>query len=60
MTQARYSIPYFAAPDHEAVVEVLPSTVTPEHPAQYAPVAWKDYDGWRGKHAYKERSDVAT
>lgn len=35
--QERYSIPFFFDPNADAYVEALPSCVTPERPARYAP-----------------------
>jgi isopenicillin N synthase-like dioxygenase len=35
----RYSVPYFAIPDFDAVVECLPSCKGPAHPAKYPPLS---------------------
>ena len=53
VTRARYSIPYFVAPDHESVVECLPSCVTADRPSKYKPVRWCDYGEYMAKYAYK-------
>ena len=50
---SRYSIPYFVAPDHEAMVSCLPSCVSTERPSRYEPVRWCDYGEYMWKHAYK-------
>ena len=34
----RYSIPYFAIPDFDAVIECLPTCVGPESPVKYEPL----------------------
>lgn len=52
---ARYSIPYFVAPDHEAIVRCLPSCVTAERPAGYEPVKWADYGEYISKYMYKKK-----
>lgn len=39
----RYSIPYFFGPNYDTWVDVLPSCVSPEHPAQYEPVTTGEY-----------------
>ena len=52
ITRARYSIPYFVAPDHECLVEPLPSCVTTDRPSKYEPVRWCDYGEYLAKYAY--------
>ncbi|MCJ1385481.1 hypothetical protein MMC17_008604 [Xylographa soralifera] len=54
VTRARYSIPYFFAPNDDAVVECLPSTVREDRPAVYEPIMFKDYGAWRSKYAYQQ------
>ncbi|MCJ1285324.1 hypothetical protein MMC26_004664 [Xylographa opegraphella] len=54
VTRARYSIPYFFAPNDDAVVSCLPSTVREDHPALYEPIMFKDYGAWRSKYAYQQ------
>jgi len=39
----RYSIPYFAIPDFDAVVSCLPSCMGPGRPAKYAPLKVGDF-----------------
>ena len=56
---SRYSIPYFVAPDHEAVVACLPSCVTEEKPLQFEPVRWCDYGEYMSKHMYKNEAGKA-
>lgn len=41
--RARYSIPYFFGPNYSTSLAVLPSCITPERPAQYAPITAGDY-----------------
>ncbi|MCJ1399540.1 hypothetical protein MMC11_002742 [Xylographa trunciseda] len=54
VTRARYSIPYFFAPNDDAVVDCLPSTVREDRPAVYEPIMFKDYGAWRSKYAYQQ------
>jgi isopenicillin N synthase-like dioxygenase len=42
MTQ-RFSLPFFHLPNHDAVIEPIPSCVTDEQPARYAPVLAGDW-----------------
>lgn len=51
VTKERYSIPYFVAPDYEAVVGVLPSLLKEE--PKFEKVRWCDYGEYMWKHAYK-------
>ena len=39
----RYSVPYFAIPDFDAVVSCLPSCMGPDHPAKYLPLRVGDF-----------------
>ena len=34
----RLSVPFFFQPSYRAVIETIPTTITPEHPARYEPV----------------------
>jgi isopenicillin N synthase-like dioxygenase len=38
-TSDRISIPFFHQPNHDAIVEALPSCVGPENPPRYGPVS---------------------
>ena len=53
MTRARYSIPYFVAPDNDTIVECLPSCVTADRLAMYEPVKFADYGEYISKYMYK-------
>jgi isopenicillin N synthase-like dioxygenase len=39
----RYSLPFFHLPNHDAVIEPIPTCVTPQNPARYAPVLAGDW-----------------
>ena len=43
MTRARYSIPYFVAPEGPTVVECLPACTDESHPPKYKPIQWNEY-----------------
>ncbi|KAI1481192.1 hypothetical protein F4774DRAFT_408277 [Daldinia eschscholtzii] len=51
---ARYSIPFFTAPDFSHVVATLPRFITNENPAKYEPVRFDEYGSSVSKHQYKE------
>ena len=39
--QSRFSIPFFTGPSGDSIIEVLPTCVDEDHPAQWAPVSAK-------------------
>ncbi|KAK6951287.1 hypothetical protein Daesc_007818 [Daldinia eschscholtzii] len=51
---ARYSIPFFTAPDFSHVVATLPRFITNENPAKYEPVKFDEYGLSVSKHQYQE------
>ena len=53
ITRARYSIPYFIAPDSDAMIQCLPSRVDKDHPKAYEDVKYSDYGGMRSKYQYQ-------
>jgi isopenicillin N synthase-like dioxygenase len=53
MTHARYSIPFFVAPDDDAKVACLPSLVGNVRPAYYEPVVFSEYGNWVSKYQYE-------
>ncbi|KAI2777391.1 Clavaminate synthase-like protein [Daldinia loculata] len=50
---ARYSIPFFTAPDFTHVVETLPRFVTTENPKKYGPVRFDEYGSVVSKYQYE-------
>ncbi|KAL9118041.1 MAG: hypothetical protein Q9187_005414 [Circinaria calcarea] len=53
LTRARYSIPYFVAPDGDTMIHCLPSRVDKDHPRAYEDVKFSDYGGMRSKYQYQ-------
>ncbi|MBE9605843.1 isopenicillin N synthase family oxygenase [Acetobacteraceae bacterium H6797] len=53
----RYSCPYFFDMDMDAMVETLPTCVTPENPSRYPPVKYGDYllERLNKNYAYREK-----
>ena len=41
--EMRYAIPFFFGPDNAAVIRPVPSCVTAENPARYAPLLYEDH-----------------
>jgi isopenicillin N synthase-like dioxygenase len=50
----RYSIPFFLNPSYEATYEPLPSTVTPERPAAYRRIGWREFRSLRAAGDYAD------
>ena len=41
--RARYSFPFFIGANPDAVIDVLPSCVSPSNPSKYQPIITSDY-----------------
>jgi isopenicillin N synthase-like dioxygenase len=50
----RYSIPFFLNPSYETTYEPLPPTVTPERPAAYRRIEWREFRGLRAAGDYAD------
>lgn len=44
--QERYSIPVFFGPDFDALIEVVPTTITADNPCQFEPITYTDLRKW--------------
>lgn len=55
----RYSVPFFVNPDPDAVVEALPTCVSGDEPARYAPVRSADYLASRYDQTHEYRAALA-
>jgi isopenicillin N synthase-like dioxygenase len=53
VTPARYSMPFFVAPDDDAKVACLPSLVGDVRPVNYEPVIFSEYGDWVSKYQYE-------
>lgn len=51
VTRARYSIPYFVAPDSSSVIECIPECLA-RNPAKYEPITQGEYRRMRAKLQY--------
>jgi isopenicillin N synthase-like dioxygenase len=54
----RYAIPFFFDPDHDAVIECLPSCQSAEKPAKYPPIKFADYALWFSAQRYQHMQSV--
>ena len=48
----RYAIPFFCDPDHDTVIECLPSCCSAATPAKYPPIQMGDYAAWFARRLY--------
>jgi isopenicillin N synthase-like dioxygenase len=56
----RYAIPFFCDPDHDTVIECLPSCQSAERPAKYPPIKFGDYAVWFAAQRYNHMAKVAV
>ena len=50
----RYSVPFFLSPSFDTTYEPLPSTVTPDRPARYRPIQWREFRTLRAAGDYAD------
>ena len=50
----RYSIPFFLNPSYETTYEPLPTTVTPDRPAAYRRIGWREFRSLRAAGDYAD------
>ena len=49
----RYAIPFFCDPNHDTLVECLPSCCSAANPPKYPPIAFGDYAIWFARKSYE-------
>ena len=49
----RYAIPFFCDPNHDTVIECLPSCRSAAHPPKYPPIKFGDYAIWFARKSYE-------
>jgi isopenicillin N synthase-like dioxygenase len=54
----RYAIPFFFDPEHDTVIECLPSCRSVEKPAKYPPIKLGDYAVWFAAQRYNHMAKV--
>ncbi|MBV8334001.1 MAG: isopenicillin N synthase family oxygenase [Alphaproteobacteria bacterium] len=55
--QVRYAIPFFCDPDHETVIECLPSCRSAADPAKYPTIRFGDYALWFARKSYEHMAN---
>lgn len=56
----RYAIPFFCDPNHDTMIECLPSCQSAERPAKYPPIKFGDYALWFAAQRYEHMQKVET
>ncbi|HYX02024.1 MAG TPA: 2OG-Fe(II) oxygenase family protein, partial [Reyranella sp.] len=56
--QVRYAVPFFCDPDHDTIIECLPSCRSAERPAKYPPIKFADYALWFAAQRYEHMAKV--
>ncbi|MCA0304561.1 MAG: isopenicillin N synthase family oxygenase [Proteobacteria bacterium] len=54
----RYAVPFFCDPDHDTMIECLPSCQSAERPAKYPPIKMGDYALWFAAQRYEHMAKV--
>lgn len=56
----RYSIPFFFDPNHDAIIECIPTCMSADHPPKYAPIKAADYLNTRFDYSFSYRKETTT
>ena len=56
----RYAVPFFCDPNHDTMIECLPSCQSSERPAKYPPIRMGDYALWFAAQRYEHMAKVAA
>jgi isopenicillin N synthase-like dioxygenase len=54
----RYAIPFFCDPDHDTMIECLPTCQSADRPAKYPPIKFGDYALWFAAQRYAHMAKV--
>ncbi len=57
--QLRYAVPFFCDPNHDTIIECLPSCQSAEQPAKYPPIKIGDYALWFAAQRYEHMAEGA-
>jgi isopenicillin N synthase-like dioxygenase len=56
--QLRYAVPFFCDPDHDTMIECLPTCQSGERPPKYPPIKFGDYALWFAAQRYEHMAKV--
>ena len=57
--QLRYAVPFFCDPNHDTMIECLPTCQSAERPAKYPPIKFGDYALCRPRRRGPRRASAA-
>jgi isopenicillin N synthase-like dioxygenase len=55
--RVRYAIPFFCDPDHDTLIECLPSCHSADNPPKYKPIRFGDYALWFARKTYEHMAN---
>jgi isopenicillin N synthase-like dioxygenase len=55
--RVRYAIPFFCDPDHDTMIECLPTCRSAANPAKYPPIRFGDYALWFASKSYQHMAN---
>jgi isopenicillin N synthase-like dioxygenase len=58
--QLRYAVPFFFDPNHDTMIDCLPTCRSAERPAKYPPIKFGDYALWFAAQRYEHMAKVQT
>jgi len=58
--QLRYAVPFFCDPDHDTLIECLPTCQSAERLPKYPPIKFGDYALWFAAQRYEHMAKVQT
>ncbi|HSS82387.1 MAG TPA: 2-oxoglutarate and iron-dependent oxygenase domain-containing protein, partial [Reyranella sp.] len=58
--QLRYAVPFFFDPNHDTMIDCLPTCQSAERPAKYPPIKFGDYALWFAAQRYEHMAKVQT
>jgi isopenicillin N synthase-like dioxygenase len=56
--RVRYAIPFFCDPDHDTIIECLPSCRSADNPPKYPPLRFGDYALWFARKSYQHMANA--
>jgi isopenicillin N synthase-like dioxygenase len=58
--QVRYAVPFFCDPDHDSLIECLPTCRSADNPEKYPPIRFGDYALWFASKSYQHMANEAA
>ncbi|HJU15499.1 MAG TPA: 2-oxoglutarate and iron-dependent oxygenase domain-containing protein [Stellaceae bacterium] len=58
--RVRYAIPFFCDPDHDTIIDCLPTCRTADTPPKYPPIRFGDYALWFARKSYQHMANESV